>query len=115
MQTVHPLRETLHHEVHARPYERMNAPLLLSHIALVGNAGGAEREHVAKLLESRQLAVPADGASHLSADIGGLRLRWEKHGEFHTCTFWKQLAEVPEGFDRLPTDGVAVEGHSAVN
>ena len=44
MQTVHPLRETLHHEVHARPYERMNAPLLLSHIALVGNAGGAERE-----------------------------------------------------------------------
>lgn len=109
MQTVHPLRETLHHEVHARPYERMNAPLLLSHIAMVGNAGAAEREHVAKLLESRQLAVPADGASHLSADIGGLRLRWEKHGEFHTCTFWKQLAEVPEGFDRLPIDDVPAE------
>jgi len=109
MQTVHPLRETLHHEVHARPYERMNAPLLLSHIAMVGNAGGAEREHVAKLLQSRQLAVPADGASHLSADIGGLRLRWEKHGEFHTCTFWKQLSEVPEGFDRLPIDDVPAE------
>ncbi|MBL0092102.1 MAG: DUF3422 domain-containing protein [Piscinibacter sp.] len=109
MQTVHPLRESLHHEVHARPYERMNAPLLLSHIALVGNAGGAERDHVAKLLESRQLAVPADGASHLSADIGGLRLRWEKHGEFHTCTFWKQLAEVPEGFDQLPIGDVPLE------
>ncbi len=109
MQTVHPLREALHHEVHARPYERMNAPLLLSHIAMVGNAGGAEREHVAKLLQSRQLAVPADGASHLSADIGGLRLRWEKHGEFHTCTFWKQLSEVPEGFDRLPIDDVPAE------
>jgi len=109
MQSVHPLRETLHHEVHARPYERMNAPLLLSHIALVGNAGGAEREHVARLLQSRQLAVPADGASHLSADIGGLRLRWEKHGEFHTCTFWKQLAEVPEGFDHLPIDDVPLE------
>ena len=109
MQTVHPLREALHHEVHARPYERMNAPLLLSHIALVGNAGGAEREHVAKLLQSRQLAVPADGASHLSADIGGLRLRWEKHGEFHTCTFWKQLSEVPEGFDRLPIDDVPAD------
>ncbi|HPG79974.1 MAG TPA: DUF3422 domain-containing protein [Piscinibacter sp.] len=109
MQTVHPLRESLHHEVHARPYERMNAPLLLSHIALVGNAGGAERDHVAKLLESRQLAVPADGASHLSADIGGLRLRWEKHGEFHTCTFWKQLAEVPEGFDQLPIGDVPLD------
>lgn len=109
MQTVHPLRETLHHEVHARPYERMSAPLLLSHIALVGNAGGAEREHLARLLQSRQLAVPAEGASHLSADIGGLRLRWEKHGEFHTCTFWKQLTEVPDGFDRMPIDDVPLE------
>ena len=43
MQNVHPLREMLHHEVHARPYERMNAPLLLSHVALEGNAGDAER------------------------------------------------------------------------
>lgn len=109
MQTIHPLRETLHHEVHARPYERMNAPLLLSHIALVGNAGDAERQHVAELLRSRQLAVPADGASHLSADIGGIRLRWEKHGEFHTCTFWRQLAEVPEGFAPLPMDDVPAD------
>lgn len=109
MQSVHPLRETLHHEVHARPYERMNAPLLLSHIALVGNAGSAEREHLATLLQSRQLAVPAEGASHLSADIGGVRLRWEKHGEFHTCTFWKQLTEVPDGFDRMPIDDVPLE------
>lgn len=109
MQTVHPLRETLHHEVHARPYERMNAPLLLSHIALVGNAGDAEREHVAGLLRSRQLAVPAEGGSHLSADIGGIRLRWEKHGEFHTCTFWRQLTEVPQGFAPLPIDDVPAD------
>ncbi len=109
MQTVHPLRESLHHEVHARPYERMNAPLLLSHVALVGNAGDAERQHVAALLRSRQLAVPADGASHLSADIGGVRLRWEKHGEFHTCTFWRQLSGVPDGFAPLPMDDVPAE------
>jgi uncharacterized membrane-anchored protein len=114
MQTVHPLRENLHHEVHARPYERMNAPLLLSHVALVGNAGSAEREHVAALLQSRQLVVPAEGASHLSADIGGLRLRWEKHGEFHTCTFWKQLTEIPEGFDRMPIEDVSVQWRSGL-
>ena len=109
MQTVHPLRETLHHEVHARPYERMNAPLLLSHIALVGNAGDAEREHLASLLRARQLPVPAEGASHVSSDMDGLHLRWEKHGEFHTCTFWKQLAAVPEGFAPLPIDDVPAE------
>ncbi len=102
MHNVHPLRESLHHEVHARPYERLNAPLLLSHVALVGNAGDAEREHLAGLLRSRQLPVPADGASHFSTDIGGLHLRWEKHGEFHTCTAWKRLAAVPEGFAPLP-------------
>ena len=102
MQNVHPLREALHHEVHARPYERMNAPLLLSHVALEGNAGDAERAHLAALLASRQLPVPAEGASHLSADIGGVRLRWEKHGEFHTCTFWRQLAAAPKGFGAPP-------------
>lgn len=109
MQTVHPLRETLHHEVHARPYERLNAPLLLSHVALVGNAGAAEREHLAGLLRSRQLPVPAEGASHCSADIGGLRLRWEKHGEFHTCTVWKRLAAVPESFAPLPIDDLPAD------
>jgi uncharacterized membrane-anchored protein len=109
MQSVHPLREALHHEVHARPYERMNAPLLLSHIAMVGNAGSAEREHLTKLLRDRQLPVPAEDASHISADIGGLRLRWEKHGEFHTCTFWKQLSETPEGFAPLPIDDVPAD------
>ncbi len=109
MQTVHPLRETLHHEVHARPYERLNAPLLLSHVALVGNAGSAEREHLAELLRARQLPVPAEGASHFSADIGGLRLRWEKHGEFHTCTVWKRLAAVPESFAPLPIDDLPAD------
>lgn len=109
MQNIHPLRESLHHEVHARPYERMHAPLLLSHVALVGNAGDAERQHVAALLASRQLAVPAEGASHLSADIGGIRLRWEKHGEFHTCTFWRQLSEASDGFAPLPLDDVPVD------
>src|SRR5512145_1569917 len=109
MQTVHPLRETLHHEVHARPYERLHAPLLLSHVALVGNAGGAEREHLAALLRARQLPVPAEGASHYSTDIGGLHLRWEKHGEFHTCTAWKRLASMPESFAPLPIDDLPAD------
>ncbi|MFT3665179.1 DUF3422 family protein [Piscinibacter sp.] len=114
MQHVHPLRESLHHEVHARPYERMNAPLLLSHVALVGNAGDAERAHLAALLAARQLAVPAEGASHLSADIGGLRLRWEKHGEFHTCTFWRQGAGAADGFAAPPIAAVPADWRAAL-
>lgn len=98
MLTAHPQREALHNEVHARPYERLTAPLALSHIALVGDADTV-REHIATLLRNRHLPLPAEDANHLSVDLGGLHLRWEKHTEFHTCTFWKPLHEAPESFD----------------
>ncbi|HEY0857022.1 MAG TPA: DUF3422 domain-containing protein [Albitalea sp.] len=98
MLTAHPQREALHNEIHARPYERLTAPLALSHIALVGEADRA-REHIAELLRKRHLPLPAEDANHLSVDIGGWHLRWEKHTEFHTCTFWKQLHDAPESFD----------------
>jgi len=98
MLTAHPQREELHNEVHARPYERLMAPLQLSHIALIGSADEA-RAHIAALLRRRHLPLPAEEASHLSVDLGGVHLRWEKHTEFHTCTFWKALHEAPESFD----------------
>ena len=98
MLTAHPQREALHNEVHARPYERLTAPLVLSHIALVGDVERV-REHIATLLHKRHLPLPAEDANHLSVDLGGLHLRWEKHTEFHTCTFWKQVHEAPESFD----------------
>ncbi|HEX6706783.1 MAG TPA: DUF3422 domain-containing protein [Albitalea sp.] len=99
MLTAHPQREALHNEVHARPYERLAAPLVLSHIALVGPQADGARDHIADLLRKRHLPLPAEDANHLSVDLGGVHLRWEKHTEFHTCTFWKALHEAPESFD----------------
>ena len=98
MLKAHPQRETLHNEVHARPYERLTAPLALSHLAWVGAEASQAREHVAALMRSRHLPLPAEDANHLSADLGGLHLRWEGHTEFHTLTFWKPLHEVPSQF-----------------
>ena len=92
----HPLREALHNEVHARPYERLTAPLLLSHVAMFGPPAGAAYAHMVELLRKRHQPLPAVDANHLSADLGSVHLRWEKHTEFHTCTFWKPLAETPE-------------------
>jgi uncharacterized membrane-anchored protein len=92
----HPLREALHNEVHARPYERLKAPLALSHVALFAAPPGAAATHIAELLRNRHLPLPAADANHLSADLGGVHLRWEKHTEFHTCTFWKPLAHAPD-------------------
>ncbi len=91
--TPHPAREALHNEVHARPYERLTAPLLLSHVAMFGPQAGAAYAHMVELLRKRHLPLPAVDANHLSADLGGVHLRWEKHTEFHTCTFWKPLTD----------------------
>ncbi|HMC14883.1 MAG TPA: DUF3422 domain-containing protein [Albitalea sp.] len=99
MFTAHPQREALHNEVHARPYERLTAPLALSHIALVGPGADGAREHIASLLRKRHLPLPAEEANHLSVDLGGVHLRWEKHTEFHTLTFWKALHEAADSFD----------------
>jgi uncharacterized membrane-anchored protein len=101
MPTPHPLRELLHNEVHARPYERLGVPLVLSHLALLTPEGpAASREHLVALLRSRHLPLPATDASHLSTDLGGgLRLRWEQHTEFQTYTFWRTPSQAPEDFD----------------
>jgi uncharacterized membrane-anchored protein len=113
--TPHPLRESLHNEVHARPYERLTAPLSLSHIALVGPQADAAYVHLVDLLGRRHLPLPAVDANHLSADLGGVHLRWEKHTEFHTFTFWKPLSPLahgPESFEasamaELPPEWIA--------
>jgi len=112
--TPHPSRESLHNEVHARPYERMAAPLVLSHIALVGPEGDAARAHTVTLLRNRHLPLPGADSNHLSADLGGIHLRWEKHTEFHTCTFWKPLRDAPVSFDAPALADVPQEWLAAV-
>lgn len=112
MLTPHPQRMALHNEVHARPYEKLAAPLLLSHLALLTPQGDASQEHLNRLLSARHLPLPAAAASHLSIDLGGLRLRWEKHTEFQTYTFWRALREAPHSFEGaalrdVPSDWLA--------
>lgn len=99
MPQTHPQREALHNEVHARPYERLTAPLALTHVGLLGADGDSTREHINTLLRSRHLPLVADQDSHISTDIGALRLRWEKHTEFHTVTFWRSPTDAISGFD----------------
>ena len=86
----HPLRRGLAGEVHARPYEVMAAPVRASHLALAhGDQGdaAAERAHLAALLAAHGVEPPGEGATHFSRDLGGLRLRYERHIEFTTYTF----------------------------
>jgi uncharacterized membrane-anchored protein len=101
MHTMHPWREALHNEVHARPNERLQSPTAITHIGWVGQEVSQAREHLNELLQRRHLPQAGDDASHLSVDLGPLRLRWERHTEFHTATFVKPLTAVPQGFEKV--------------
>ena len=96
LRSIHPLREMLHHEVHARPTEPMAAPLLLSHIVLVEADPAAVRKHLCALLANRHLPVPSAQDSHIISNIGGASLRWEQHTEFHTYSFWRAQTQEAE-------------------
>src|SRR3546814_15154599 len=86
----HPLRASLNAEVHSRPFARLQSPERISHLALLSGEGAAERErrHVAALCESRGVGGPPASASHFYCDLGSFRLKWERHTEFSTYTFF---------------------------
>ena len=85
----HPLRRSLHDEVHARPFEPMTAPLRLSHLAVLTgeDKAGQERVHLAALCRRFGVEAPAPDATQVFVDLGGFRLRWERHTEFSTYGF----------------------------
>lgn len=95
----HPDRRLVSDEVHARPYPLMQAPEQASHIALLSGEVAADDDHA---LLTRLCALigrepPSPGANHFAAEFDGtvsgpVRLRWERHTEFTTYTFYRPLA-----------------------
>jgi uncharacterized membrane-anchored protein len=86
----HPQRFQLANEVHARPHEPLKAPERAFYLALQvdAEARGREHAHVAALCERYGTHPPPAEAIHFSADLGPLRLRWERHTEFSSFTFF---------------------------
>jgi uncharacterized membrane-anchored protein len=108
----HPQREALTREVHARPFAPLSAPERVSHIAMLSGEGGAtaDRAHLAGLCERYNVALPAAETNHAFIDFGAFRLKWERHGEFCTWTFFVRGA-FADPFDpavaALPPDWLA--------
>ncbi len=104
----HPQRTIVAAELHARPFETFTAPLRASHLAMLGSDGAADRAHVARLCEALDQRVPGDGATHHSVELGSFRLRWERHTEFSTYTFFitDYSAYGQEPFDVVALDKV---------
>lgn len=88
--TDHPLRQALAREVHARPFPPVAAPERVSHVATVSGAGGAaaDRAHLDRLCQVFSVAPPPPESTHAIVDLGPFRVKWERHGEFCTWTFF---------------------------
>jgi uncharacterized membrane-anchored protein len=88
----HPLRSLLTEEVHARPFAALKPPEQASHLAFLSdeNAVAADFTHLVRLCQHYDVAFPAPGSRHFTCDFGPFRLKWERHGEFCTYTFFDQ-------------------------
>jgi uncharacterized membrane-anchored protein len=87
----HAARDLLLAEAHARPSSPLAAPALASRIATLSGEAGveADRAHMAQLC--RRLGAPEPGpqARWCALDAGTWRLRWERHTEVSTWSFYR--------------------------
>ncbi len=88
----HPQRYALTNELHARPFVEVEAPHRVSHLAMLGVSrdGAVELAHLMALCRKFDVARPAEDAIHFTGDFGTFRLKWERHTEFTTYTFFRQ-------------------------
>jgi len=93
--TNHPLRTILSNEAHARPYAQLTAPVYASHLAILSDETVSgetttelEIEHLKTLCEFFKIPLPEQIGRHFSADLGVFRIKWERHSEFSTYTFF---------------------------
>ncbi|MBZ8134745.1 DUF3422 family protein [Afifella sp. IM 167] len=109
----HSQREMLIRELHARPSEPLKAPLRVSQFAALSGEQSldADREHLARLCARLGGGAPPEGAKHHTADLGGLTVKWERHTEFCSYTFFRR-AHFSDPFadtvvEELPDDWLA--------
>ena len=86
----HPDRALLAAEVHARPPEPLAAPSRASYVAvrIEDTERAAELTHIRALCDQFDLQPPTLGANQWASTLGGLRFKWERHGEFSSYTFF---------------------------
>lgn len=105
-------RYELVNELHARPFQPCEGPLQVTHYAFQHADGDSDGElargHVADLCRRFGATPPPEDASHHTADLGNLRVKWELHTEFSSYTFFMRgpfdqpFAEAPG--TKLPSD-----------
>jgi uncharacterized membrane-anchored protein len=80
----HAERHAMDEEVHARPPETVPSPSRASYIVVLtdGDDRGRERAHLEALCRRHAMPMAPPNATHHRVSLGGVRLKWERHGEF---------------------------------
>lgn len=108
---LHPDRDLLAGELHARPPQPLASPVTISRLAQLiepGDDRAAAGEHLALLCRRYGVTPPAPGADYVLADFGRFTLRYERHTEFDGWTFFRPGpdAGVPDPFDETAIEAV---------
>ncbi len=94
----HGQRMLLADEAHARPSALLPTPCRVTYLAvlLAADERTAEEQHLQRLCHSLSVAPPEAGRTHFSVPLatpaGTLHLKWERHGEFSSWTFFAEGA-----------------------
>lgn len=86
---VHPRREELYNELHARPFPVVQTPARVSRLAVLIPEEDRAREfaHLQNLCQRYGVNMPAENCSFYQADFGSFLFRCGRHMEFVTYTF----------------------------
>ena len=86
----HPDRYVLADEVHARPYEPLQTPSSVTHLSVLVDSERRieERDHLNQLCEQFNVAGITANLTYFIATLGPCRIKWERHGEFSSYTFF---------------------------
>ena len=100
----HPDRLSLADEVHARPPEPLETPSRATYVGVLVAPEDRLRElaHLSEICALHAVPGPGDGATHFSAALGALRVKWERHGEFSGYTFFT-AGRSPAPYSEPPT------------
>ena len=88
----HPDRNRLLAEAHARPYTPLPSPTLATRIANLSLAED-DMAHIVELCRRLGAPEPGPDTRWCAVNAGAWKLRWERHTEASTWTFYRSLAD----------------------
>lgn len=89
----HEQRRALADEAHARPAPAVTAPAAVSCLALFEADADLVFAKLGELAALHAAEPPQAGAAHAIVELGGGRLKWERHGEFTSLIVVRVLPE----------------------